>query len=116
MRAFFIDSVLLDGYEKTGQFGKILALAKEQLAMARKALPPDSPQLAGQLAQYGLFNLETNAYAEAEAAVRECQTIREKVLADSWLTFNPSNNNGLVKCKSLDFPWHVLNEKFALMM
>ena len=61
---------------------------REQLPQARKALPKDSPQLAGLLAQIGLGLLEQKKWTEAEPLLRECLAIREKTQPDVWSTFN----------------------------
>jgi tetratricopeptide (TPR) repeat protein len=55
---------------------------------ARKQLPRDSPQLAGQLANLGLALLQLQAFAEAEPILRECLAIREKQQPDDWRTCN----------------------------
>ena len=65
-----------------------LASLLEQLPEARKALPKDSPQLAGLLAQIGLGLLEQKKWTEAEPLLRECLAIREKTQPDVWSTFN----------------------------
>ncbi len=54
----------------------------------RKSLPPDSPELAIQLAYIGSSVLEMRAFEEAEVILRECITIREKTQPDVWSTFN----------------------------
>ena len=59
-----------------------------QLPEARKAIPKDSPQLAGLLAQIGLGLLEQKKWTEAEPLLRECLAIREKAQPDIWSTFN----------------------------
>ena len=58
------------------------------MAEARKALPKDSPQLAGLLAQIGLSLLQQKKWTEAEPLLRECLAIREKTQPDVWSTFN----------------------------
>ena len=55
------------------------ASLQEQLPEARKALPNDSPQLAGLLAQIGLGMLEQKRWTEAEPLLRQCQAIRERL-------------------------------------
>ena len=49
---------LLEAYAKAGENAKIAHLLLEQLPETRKALPKESPQLAGLLAQIGLDLLE----------------------------------------------------------
>ena len=65
-----------------------LASLLEQLPEARKALPKDSPQLAGLLAQIGQGLLGQKKWTESEPVLRECLAIREKLLPDEWTTFN----------------------------
>jgi hypothetical protein len=77
---------LLDAYAKAGRTAEIAKLVPEQLAEARQALPKDSSQLAGALAQFSTFLLQLNAYADAEPLLRECLAIREKTQPDLWST------------------------------
>jgi eukaryotic-like serine/threonine-protein kinase len=79
---------LLDAYSKAGKPAEAAKLADEVLADARKTLPKDSPQLAGQLASCGLAWLGMKQFAEAEPLLRECLAIREAKEPDAWTTFN----------------------------
>ena len=79
---------MLDAYAKAGENAKLADLLQEQLPEARKALPKDSPQLAGMLAQIGLSLLQQKKWTEAEPLLRECLAIREKTQPDVWTTFN----------------------------
>jgi hypothetical protein len=63
-------------------------LLREQLPEARKALPKDSPQLAGMLAQLGLSLLKQGHWTEAEPLLRESLAIREQKEPEDWRTFN----------------------------
>jgi predicted ribosomally synthesized peptide with SipW-like signal peptide len=81
-------SALIDAYTKAGENAKLAELLHEQLPQARKALPKDSPQLAGMLAQVGLNLLRQKKWTEAEPLVRECLAIREQKEPDDWRTFN----------------------------
>src|SRR5437868_2045826 len=67
---------------------------QEQLAEARKALPKDSPELAGLLAQIGMGLLEHKKWAEAEPLLRECLAIRVQTQPDVWSTFNTQSMLG----------------------
>jgi hypothetical protein len=58
------------------------------VAAARTTLPTDSPELAVQLASFGLRLVTLKAWDEAEPVIRECLAIREKVQPDDWTTFN----------------------------
>ncbi|MCG8401655.1 MAG: tetratricopeptide repeat protein, partial [Firmicutes bacterium] len=82
-----VDVPLVDAYLKTGRAAETQK-AGEVLIEVRKTLPPDSPELAGKLAMYGLAMLKAKAYKEAEPLLRECLTIREKNMPDDWLLFN----------------------------
>ncbi len=65
-----------------------------QLPEARKALPGDSPQLAGLLAQIGLGLMAQKKWTEAEPHLRECLAIREKTQPVEWSTFNTRSTLG----------------------
>jgi serine/threonine-protein kinase len=69
-------------------------LPADLLAAARKALPKDSPQLAGILAQVGLGLLQQKKWAEAEPLLRQCLAIRQKAQPDAWTTFNTQSMLG----------------------
>jgi WD40 repeat protein len=85
---------LLDAWMLAGENIKVANLLLEQLPMARKALPKDSPQLAGMLAQIGLGLSEEKKWGEAEPLLRECLAIREKTQPDVWSTFNTKSTLG----------------------
>ena len=57
-------------------------------------MSPDSPELAGRLAQFGLALLQVSAFADAEPMLRECLAIREKAAPDDWRTFNTKSMLG----------------------
>jgi tetratricopeptide (TPR) repeat protein len=90
----WVGGQLLDAYAKAGENAKLANLLREQLAESRKALPKDSPQLAGLLAQIGMGLLEQKKWTEAEPLIRECLAIREKSQSDFWLTFNTTSMLG----------------------
>lgn len=79
---------LLDAYVKAGKPGPAARLMDELLTDTRKKLPKDSPQLAGELALFGMAVLGMKGFAEAEPLLRECPAIREKAQPDAWTTFN----------------------------
>ena len=85
---------LLAAYMRARQFDKATALAKELLAEGRAAMPPDSPQLSGLLAQMGSTFLDLEEWAEAEPILRECLAMREKVEPEAWRTFNTKSMVG----------------------
>jgi hypothetical protein len=78
---------LLDAYGKACKTAEFADLARERLAEASNALPKDSPQLAGMLAQLGLSLLQQKKWTQAEPLLRECLAIREKAQSDMWSTF-----------------------------
>jgi tetratricopeptide (TPR) repeat protein len=71
-----------------GDIKRVVELARELIGNARDTMPPDSPQLAGLIASCGLGLLAVEVWDEAEALLRECLAIREKVQPDEWKTFN----------------------------
>lgn len=79
---------LLDAYAQAGQKADVIRLAGELVKATRLQVPDASPQLAGELVSLGQTLLKAEAFAEAEPLLRECLTIREKSLPDSWLTAN----------------------------
>ena len=90
----WVGGQLLDAYTKAHDNVKLASLLQEQLAEARKALPKDSPQLAGLLAQIGMGLLEQKKWTEAEPLLRECLTIRDKTEPDDWRRFNTKSMLG----------------------
>ena len=90
----WVGDLLVDAYAKAGRQAEALKLVRERLAEARKALPKDSPQLAGALAQSGRPLLSVKAYADAEPILRECLAIREKTQPDLWNTFTAKSMLG----------------------
>ena len=80
---------LRDAYLATGEKNKLIKLMQEQVAEARKMYPPDSYDLAQQLAQLsGVPLLQSKAYTEAEPILREALAIGEKMWPDAWMTFH----------------------------
>jgi serine/threonine protein kinase/Tfp pilus assembly protein PilF len=90
----WVVNALLDAYARAGENAKLANLLQEELPAARKALPADSPQLAGQLAQLGMALLQSGAYDDADALIRECLAIRETKESDAWTTFNTQSMLG----------------------
>jgi len=84
----WVGNQLIDAYMKAGVSAKLADLLQERLGEARKALPKDSPQLAGELAQIGVSLLQQKKWNEAEPLMRECLAIREKKEPEEWRTFN----------------------------
>jgi eukaryotic-like serine/threonine-protein kinase len=85
---------LVEAYGKAGRSAETAKLVAELLAVARKTMPPNSPQLAGVLASNSLALLQIKAYADAEPLLRECLAIREKVQPNLWSTFNTRSQLG----------------------
>jgi tetratricopeptide (TPR) repeat protein len=90
----WVGTPLVDAYAKAGRPAEAAKLIDELLAVARRQLPKDSPQLAGLLAEYGLILLELKGFAEAEPLLRECLAIREAKEPDDWRTFNTQSMLG----------------------
>ncbi len=91
---------LLEAYAATADpanpasLTRFLTLALDHLARARANLPPDSPDLAGQLAWVSTVLLRARAWDAAEPLLRECLAIRDKTQPDSWGTFNAKSMLG----------------------
>jgi hypothetical protein len=83
----WVGTSLLNAYAKAGKSADAGQLVGELLADKRKQLPQESPQLAGQLASFGMSLLEAKAFTDAEPLLRECLAIREKQQPDAWTTF-----------------------------
>jgi hypothetical protein len=96
-RLDWVKDALLSAYIKAGKTGEAAKLLRDILGGARKRLPADSPQLAGVLANAGSDLLDLKQYTEAEALLRECLGLREKLLA-----------------KKQALPWQVGNVKSLL--
>jgi len=84
----WVSPELLDAYKKAGETAKFTDLLQEQLADARKTLPNDSPQLAGEMSRFGLALLGIGKFTAAVQLLRQCLAIRERTQPDVWSTFN----------------------------
>jgi tetratricopeptide (TPR) repeat protein len=93
-RLRWVGTPLLEAYALAGKAPEAVGLAQEQLAEARAALPKDSPQLAGVLAQVGDWLLKARAWNDAEPILRECLALREKIQPEVWTTFNAKSMLG----------------------
>jgi eukaryotic-like serine/threonine-protein kinase len=89
-----VGTPLLDAYAKAGKPAEAARLIDELLADTRQTLPKDSPQLAGQLAQFGSALLELERHAAAEPLLRESLAIREEKEPNDWTTFNTQSMLG----------------------
>jgi eukaryotic-like serine/threonine-protein kinase len=90
----FVRDPLLDTYVTLGRSDLAAALVNDTLAEARAALPQDSPQLAGVLANVGSSLLKTESWAKAETVLREAVTIRDSKEPGAWGTFNTKSMLG----------------------
>jgi serine/threonine protein kinase/lipopolysaccharide biosynthesis regulator YciM len=79
---------LADAYARVNRLDLATATYRDLLATFRPTLGADPANLSRLLAGYGRVLLASKAYSEAEPLLRECLTIREKVLANDWLTFD----------------------------
>ncbi len=77
-------------YQRREQFEKGLPLAEEVVARARSQTPPPSPtEMALYLAQLGALQMQTSQPGKAEVTLKECLSIREKLLAPgAWQLHN----------------------------
>ena len=79
---------LATAYESLGRWAEAEVLCRDTLARRRKAEKPDSPLVAGDLAQLGRNLLMQSRWAEAEPLLRECLAICEKASADDWKRYD----------------------------
>jgi serine/threonine protein kinase len=85
---------LLDAYTRANKTAEATTLVQQLVDDARRTLPPESPDLAGMLAQLGMALLDVRSFADAEPLLRECLSIRERKQPDSWMTFNTRSRLG----------------------
>jgi tetratricopeptide (TPR) repeat protein len=83
----WVGGELLATYERAGRVAEATALARDNLAAARKALPAGSPKLVAAVAAAGTALLRLGAWADAEAALREWLAAREATEPDDWGAF-----------------------------
>ncbi len=79
---------LFEAAASAGRREQVVMLLPEMLADMRRALPPNSPPLAGGLARVSLMLLQVGAFEEAESCVRESLEIRQRAQPDHWTTHN----------------------------
>jgi len=84
----FVGGPLVDAYKLTGKTAEAARVIEEILAVSRKELPTESPELAQRLASLSATLLEINRFSDAEPIMRESLAIREKTMPDAWQTFN----------------------------
>jgi tetratricopeptide (TPR) repeat protein len=84
----WVGAQLLDGYAKAGKAAEAAALARAEVAEARRVLPNGGPPLADVLAHVGRLLLDARAWADAEPILRECLAVREKAQPDAPATFD----------------------------
>jgi serine/threonine protein kinase/DNA-binding SARP family transcriptional activator len=75
----WVGNELAGAYSKAGKTAEATALVQDQLAAARLQLKPNSPQLAGLLANSGKQLFDCKQYAAAEPILREWLALREKL-------------------------------------
>jgi hypothetical protein len=75
-------------YAAARKYTEAIPLSQDLITLQRRRLPADDPALARNLALLGLYLLQAERPAEAEALLREGLAIREKKEPDVWTTFN----------------------------
>jgi serine/threonine protein kinase/tetratricopeptide (TPR) repeat protein len=81
-------------YEHLGRLDEVEPLLGESLQRQRLRVPPESPDLARSLAQFGQILLQRGKSSEAETILRECLKIRVAKLPDHWSRFNATSMLG----------------------
>jgi eukaryotic-like serine/threonine-protein kinase len=79
---------LARAYAEVGRWAEAEHLERDVLDRRRKTDKPDSPLLAGDLAELGHHLLEQSRWSEAEPLLRECLAIREKSTPDDWRRYD----------------------------
>ena len=85
---------LIDAYARTGRSDDATRLIRETTAETRRTRGGESPELSGQLAEFGLMLLRLGKFAEAEPLLRESLAIRERSQPDDWSTYNTLSQLG----------------------
>ncbi len=107
---------LIDCLEKMGKYDEAEPLRRE-LVDFYKRTAPESPGYAFSLAFLAVNFLQQKKYADAEATLRECLTVRERSLPDDWTTYNTVSRLGEAIASqasvlsATDFP--TANARFA---
>ncbi len=81
-------SSLAKAYADAGRSEPAATLYKQVISARRKTANVESPTFAGTLAIVGSDLLDLKMYVDAEAMLRECWEIRQKIQPDEWTTFN----------------------------
>jgi tetratricopeptide (TPR) repeat protein len=93
-RTLGTDPDLAPLYDRADWRRFVATVAKEYLAAVRPGLPPDSADLANQLANVGKILVDVEDYPSADPVLRECLRIREALAPAAWTTFNAKSMLG----------------------
>jgi serine/threonine protein kinase/tetratricopeptide (TPR) repeat protein len=107
----FVNSLIIC-HEELKQFDQAEAWRRKWLAVLKARAGAESPAYTGALAGLGLNLLKQEKWTDAEAAVRECLTIRQKKEPDVWTTFRTQSMLGqalLRQKKYADAEKHLLS-------
>ena len=86
---------LLDAYVKAKRAADVVQLIDQLLPQARRQVPPESPQLAQKLTQFGLTLLQVKEFAKAESLLRESLAIKQRKEPEAWTTYYLRSQLGL---------------------
>jgi len=70
---------LVDAYVDAGRVEEAAKLTEESLAAVRRLVPPESPPLANALVMAGKHLVDVKRYEAAEAILRDCVALRERL-------------------------------------
>jgi serine/threonine protein kinase/tetratricopeptide (TPR) repeat protein len=86
--AGLIVGALVDCLERLKQYQQAEAWRKKWLAIVKERSGAESLPYATEMALLGKNLLKQKKWTEAEATLRDCLAIREKIQPDDWTTFN----------------------------
>jgi tRNA A-37 threonylcarbamoyl transferase component Bud32 len=81
-------------YARAGRLNRAESLLREAANLVKGRARADSTAYTGQLAMLGLNLLLQKKWADAEAVLRDCLAIREKLAPDAWTTYNTQSMLG----------------------
>jgi eukaryotic-like serine/threonine-protein kinase len=86
--------ILALAYDAAGHFDRSEPLHRAAMERDLKEFGPDDRRSADAMAQFGLNLAKQKKWVEVEPLLRQCLSVRERVQADAWSTFNTRSQLG----------------------